>query len=189
MRPRSSPGDEQNRTQNSSLYTWEDASSLSPILFKGGGGERASVHSLLKERWISSLSFCCLSFFSTYPYLESWRTWTHFSWPLRGWTRRLDRCYDEMHYEGCFGKAIAFLIGYYAFPMGDWAKNVPRIVPRCNSRQNRPSLPRNLLKWPMYKVIITDFQNLVQFDSYRPYRPFWHDVTSAMFASQNNRLI
>ena len=92
-----------------------------------------------------------------------------------------------MHYEGCFGKAIAFLIGYYAFAMGDWVKNVPRIVPRCNSRQNRPSLPRSLLKWPMYKVIITDFQNLVQFDSYRPYRPFWHDVTSAMFASQNNK--
>lgn len=87
-----------------------------------------------------------------------------------------------MHYEGCFGKAIAFSIGYYAFSMGDWVKNVPRIVPQCNSRQNRPSLPRNLLQWPMYKVIITDFQNLVQFDSYRPYRPFWHDVTSAMFA-------
>lgn len=92
-----------------------------------------------------------------------------------------------MHYEGCFRKAMAFSIGYYAFSMGDWVKNVPRIVPQCNSRQNRPSLLRNLLTWPMYKVIITDFQNLVQFDSYRPYRPFWHDVTSAMFASQNNK--
>lgn len=62
---------------------------LSPRFFLRvgwGGGGRASVHSLLKERWISSLSFCCLSFFSTYSYLESWRTWTHFSWPLRGWT-------------------------------------------------------------------------------------------------------
>jgi len=81
------PGDEQNRTQNSSLYTWKDTSSLSPILFRGGvGGGGASVHRLLKERWKSSLSFCCLSFFSSYSYLESWRTWTHFSWPLRGWT-------------------------------------------------------------------------------------------------------
>lgn len=92
-----------------------------------------------------------------------------------------------MHYEGCFRKAMAFSMGYYAFSMGDWVKNVPRIVPQCNSRQNRSSLLRNLLTWPMYKVIITDFQNLVQFDSYRPYRPFWHDVTSAMFASQNNK--
>ena len=92
-----------------------------------------------------------------------------------------------MHYEGCFGKAIAFSIGYYAFSMVYWVKTVPRIVPQCNSRQNRPSLPRNLSKWPMYKVIITDSQNLIQFDSHRPYRPFWHDVTSAMFASQNNK--